>query len=406
MVSLYIHIPFCYKKCSYCNFLANPIDQLNDLEILYDKYLQGLFNHIDQISSKIKDKQVKTIYIWGWTPLVLWNERILSLIDYLNEKFDLQDLEEFSIELNPNPYDQVFDFIKTLNKKYQNWFRIRYSFGVQSFDDELLKKTWRDYYFNYLVWFLRNLYSIKWTNNIFNFDFIAFGKFNTNKSGEKQLWDSNRIKFFLDFVESGFADSFSVYTLELFPWSVWYSNSPNFTDQDIYEEFEMLKNTLLDAWYKRYELSNFALPWKSSIHNRVYWKQKPYIWLGIGASSYVTSDCFEVFWKEIKDGTNSLRFENTKSLEQYISWEYINEKSINYQTKSDDLIEGFFLGLRTDEWIKDLSNYETVLVKNYKDILADFQNQWLVELHENRLILTDEWMNVYNSIITQILEKI
>ncbi|HCY20567.1 TPA: hypothetical protein DIC40_01665 [Patescibacteria group bacterium] len=133
--------------------------------------------------------------------------------------------------------------------------------------------------------FIRGLREIKQENMVFNFDFIAFGKFGETRKGEAQLWDPGKIDFFDRFAKSQFADSFSLYTLELFPGSTWKSKTPDQaisgtyygSDDDIFTEFAYLKDIILDAGYQRYESSNFSKPGVSSIHNRVYRTMQNYI---------------------------------------------------------------------------------------------------------------------------------
>ena len=144
MISLYIHIPFCEKKCKYCNFFTvNFLDE-NFLE----KYYNALLKQIDFWSTILVDKQIKTIYIWWGTPLVLCKQRLKNLIDYISSKFDLKYLEELTIELNPNPYEEVLNFIRYFNKKFFKFFRLRYSFGIQTFNDEILQKS----FFIIILW--------------------------------------------------------------------------------------------------------------------------------------------------------------------------------------------------------------------------------------------------------------
>lgn len=121
---------------------------------------------------------------------------------------------------------------------------------------------------------------MKKDNIVYNFDFIAFGKFNKTRKGNKQLRDPNKLEFFRNLVNSQFADSFSLYTLELFPGSKWKSvENENYfgSDDEIFEEFEILKNIILEAGYRRYEFSNFSRSGMSSIHNRSYWNMENYI---------------------------------------------------------------------------------------------------------------------------------
>ena len=123
-------------------------------------------------------------------------------------------MAELSIELNPYPEEEVLNFVKILNKKYDKISRLRYSFGIQSFDDEVLKIVGRAYSFSGIVGFLRDVTKFKQNNNVFNFDFIAFGKFQISKNGFKQLWHEFKREFLQKFLASGYVDSISLYTLE------------------------------------------------------------------------------------------------------------------------------------------------------------------------------------------------
>lgn len=440
MISLYIHIPFCHKKCNYCNFFVIPLNisdsnsvhtisnncvKITNIEALMSDYLKALETEIVYRSQLLKHEQIKTIYIWWWTPLAIWSDNILYIISLLKNFFDLTFLEELSIELNPDPINEVLDFVSKVNDKYKNLFRIRYSFGVQSLDDNILKHSNRWYIYNQLIWFLRRLVPLKVWNNVFNFDFIAFGKFNHDKSWNKLLWDNNKMEFFQNFLNSGFADWFSLYMLELFAWSLWYGKDKRLVDpqDDIYEEFEILRQMIQDAWYNRYEISNFALSWWSSIHNRVYWQMWNYVGLWMWASSYLDSLSFKSIFNDNPNTKFNLkhkiwiewlvndivwvRFSNTKSWKQYFDWKYVDESSIILLSQKDYDIEKFFLGMRTTDWIDNISWFKWVLVNDYKDKIAYYQDQWSLRYYvkNDKIVLTDFGMDIYNTIITELIKE-
>jgi oxygen-independent coproporphyrinogen-3 oxidase len=179
--------------------------------------------------------------------------------------------------------------VDTINQKYKDFPRVRYSFGIQSLDDEVLKLTGRAYNFSQIAEFLRTLVSHKKEHVVFNFDFIAFGKFQISKNGHKQLWHEFKRNFFQKFLASGYADSISLYTLEGIrdkePGTRSISQVPCSTsqyygtDDEIMEEFQLLKGMIEEAGFQRYEISNFSVASKASIHNMVYWNMEPYIGL-------------------------------------------------------------------------------------------------------------------------------
>lgn len=117
----------------------------NTLEKTKELYLTNLFQEIDHLHAEYGTEQIRTIYIGGGTPLQLGTERLFTIIDYLLEKRDCEFLEELSIELNPDPFDQVLAFVKTASDKYSQLYRLRFSVGIQSFDDEILQASKRNY---------------------------------------------------------------------------------------------------------------------------------------------------------------------------------------------------------------------------------------------------------------------
>lgn len=415
MLSLYIHIPFCNQKCKYCSFNIFPVNNIENSQKIIDNYISSLEKEIDHYSSLLWTQEIKSIYFWWGTPHKIWVKNIIRIIDKIQEKFNLENLVELSLEFNPYPQEEIYEIIKELNQYYKKFSRLRYSFGIQSFDNKILQEAWRETTFIWLVEFLRWLKDLKQENNVFNFDFISFGKFNETRKWNKQLRDQNTLNFFQDFVNSLFAESFSLYTLELFPWSLRYHQDKNkdmFADDDIYEEFSLLKDIILDSWYIRYELSNFSKLWQSSIHNRVYRNMENYLWLWVSWSSYLNANIenYDKIIKKINSDYNTknkwIRFTNTQSISDYINWKYIDPNNIQIINEDDYLIEKFFLGLRTDQWIKDIERFKNVLVPNYKLLIAQFQKSWFCTIDNKKLKLTDQWMDVFNSIITDLLERI
>lgn len=397
MLSLYIHIPFCTNKCAYCSFNSMPIDFS---DTIIDEYIVALKKEIDYYADTIENKEIKTLYFWWGTPSKIGVERIIDIIEYIKTKFDCEDLAELSIELNPNPTEEVLNFVQVLNKKYDRVSRLRYSFGIQSFDDEVLKISGRAYNFSQIVEFLRNLVKYKADNVVFNFDFIAFGKFQVSKKWHKQLRHEFKRDFFQKFLASGYADSISLYTLE----NIQDKPCPQIyhgTDDEIMEEFQLLRGMIEDAGLMRYEISNFAVAGKASIHNMVYWNMEPYIGLWLSASSFTKNP--------VDKGGNEggfTRWTNTWDIKEYLEWNRTDKKEIEILNESDLLIEEFFLRLRTREGIADISKFISVLIKDYELRITNFKKEGLVEFDETKLRLTDEGMNVYNGIVTDLLERL
>lgn len=147
---------------------------------------------------------------------------MIQIIQQIQESWDLEYLEELTIECNPDPQDVVFECIKSIGKAFPKFPRIRRSIGIQSFDNQVLDESGRQYNFPMIQDFLRGVIKLKRDNMTFNLDFIAFGKFYEHKNGNLILWDEKKFQFFQSLVASEWFDGFSVYTLELFPESKWY----------------------------------------------------------------------------------------------------------------------------------------------------------------------------------------
>ena len=371
--------------------------------------------------------EIRTIYFGWWTPNLIWSEEIKKLINHCEQVFDCENIGELSFECNPFPQDQVYEFVSELQKSFKKYSRVRFSFWIQSLDNWVLENAWRPYTFPWMVDFLRGLRDLKLENSVFNFDFMAFGVFNQTKKWDLQLWTPSALEFFQDFVNSWFADSFSLYMLELFEHQKWKKNpdwNPSVIQQsglfwnedEIYEEFDILKNIIQDWWYKRYEISNFAAVGKSSIHNRVYREMEDYLWLWLSASSFINakSTYFQTVIENLKKVDSSLssqwiswiRRTNTPYFPKYIWNEKIAESAIQPMSQSDYLIESFFLSLRTDRWIDDIQKFEPVLVKDYAEKIKLYEGNGFLKLRENGFVLTDEWMDCYNGIITELLKEI
>lgn len=499
MLSLYVHIPFCHRKCNYCSFHIIPLDNVNanpkditevfqlsrnhdettvqsfwngDKTTLWGQfitaYLEALHRQIDTFwnqkdkietqspNHQITNTSIHTLYFWWGTPSIIGSHEMIRLIDHIGQVRDIGDLAELSIEINPDPTDEMLEFIGTISKYYKHLPRVRFSIGIQSFDNEVLADSGRNYNFAACVDFLRKLVPLKMDHNVFNFDFIAFGKFNTTRKGDKQLRDSVRLDFFKQFVHSGFADSLSLYTLELFEWSdrynqqiphyshikEWFGLKKYGTDDDVYEEYEILQSIIMDAGYQRYEISNYSLAGKNSIHNRVYRSMGEWLGLGTGATSYLSSSSFRGLWlmqdvsgdplplekknllkEESEIQTFGIHFTTTSSLKEFIAGHYIDEKKTEYLTESDYLKEKFLMGLRTMEWIQ-IEDYEWTIIANASEtihtnewkkscsILLDnrqekaklYEKQGLCILTDDNFRLTDTGMDVYNSVVIELMK--
>lgn len=403
MISLYIHIPFCDVKCEYCNFYVITWEHVT--EKLKSDYITWICKEIIHWSDKLIDRDIKSIYFWGWTPSSIWKEWILQILYSISCYFNLDDLTEISCELNPNPYEKTIDMIEQLPRLFPA-ARRRFSIGIQTFDDEILKQSWRGYFFNNLKWYLRQLRDIKQQNHVFNLDFIAFGR-----PGAKEIRNATRREFFEKLVRSHSFDSVSLYQLELFPGSKRHhlahtqptdpllNHLVKPDDDTVMQEWEYLHDIILDAWYMRYEVSNYTLAGQDSIHNHVYWACEPYIGLWTAASGLVYTDQL-IGWLE----STAMRYTNTSNIVHYLAWDFVDNAKTQLLKESDLLYEKVMLGLRTKQWLRQRQEYKNVMVDDIEIRLSDYINDWLISEFNGWLKLTDAGMNVANRIISELLK--
>ena len=146
MFSIYIHIPFCKTKCNYCNFQVCPLDKMKSemIEPEFEKYTNQIISDIKKYAEILDDKEVKSIYFGGGTPQLIGLENIERITDTIIQNFNTENLGEFSMEMNPYPKLEVYDFVQSLTKKYREFARVRFSFGIQSFENKILSVSGRD----------------------------------------------------------------------------------------------------------------------------------------------------------------------------------------------------------------------------------------------------------------------
>lgn len=460
MLSLYVHIPFCRYKCMYCSFFVLPEEHASkELDTLKDEYLQQLLQEVTLKRQRLPQHPLKTLYIWGGTPLQLGKERLWTLLDQIFAARSTEDLEELTIELNPDPQEEVLAFVAETQARYPQLMRIRRSFGLQTFDDELLKQTKRAYTFGELTTFLRELPALKQQNTVYNLDFIAFGKTDTKEAAKQtsknpdtpQEYKGPRTNtarvFFERMVNSYSFDGFSVYTLELFPGSDRYYQDRHMSgaqrvrgdDDHITDEANRIKDTLHEAGYGRYEVSNFALSGKRSLHNMVYRTGWTYLWLWMYASSYMNAKDAQEFVACAAENTvenaaentvenatenpdaertalctalleagaeSGIRRKHTQHRKEYLSGVTLDAASMQPMSVKEQRIEQAILGLRTDAWLKDYEQFTDLFVPNRSDILASYEEYGLIERKASTLLLTEAGRDVYNTLITDLLREV
>lgn len=260
MLGIYIHIPFCIKKCNYCSFSS-----FEGKLALEDEYTERVIKEINSY----EDEKVDTVYFGGGTPSLLKEDNLIKILNAVENRFSLQRGSEITFELNP----KTADFKKLSALKRAGFNRI--SMGFQSFCDSELEILGR----------VHNSYDSKKAfldarqagfENI-SAD-IMFAIPNQNmKSLEKTLSEMLSLS----------PEHFSAYSLSVDEGTPFYDMDLELPDEDMEREmYYLICDTFKAAGYEHYEISNFAKKGYASRHNSKYWLGDDYIGIGFGAHSY------------------------------------------------------------------------------------------------------------------------
>ncbi len=310
---VYVHIPFCVKKCNYCDFLSYASD-----EDTKKKYIAALVNEIKSLEPD--NRPVASVFIGGGTPSCIDERHIAAVMDALHDKFRFADNAEVTIECNPET------LTRTKARIYIDSGINRISFGLQSTDNATLKLLGRIHTYEKFVESFMCAREAGF-NNI-NIDMMAALPGQGMDSYMEGLAKAVSLN----------PEHISAYSLIVEEGTQLYDNLshyPELPDEDV--EREMYHGTLdylTRMGYKRYEISNYARPGFESRHNCSYWELTDYIGTGLGASGYY----------------KGYRYTNTADMKEYIrcaAEEIPGQACERHKETSNDMMEEFmFLGLR------------------------------------------------------------
>ena len=267
MAGVYVHIPFCKRKCIYCDFYSIASSRLSD------RYVKAVGMEAQLRGQEIAGMPVKTLYIGGGTPSVLSFEQLSVLIEGLRTAIDLSHVEEFTVEVNPD--DVTHEFAEQLLKLGVN----RVSMGVQSLVDEELVFLNRRHDAKEAMKAYCDLQSAGFNNISIDLIYGIPGQ-------TLDTW-----KYTLEKALSLQAKHVSCYNLSYEEGTMLYKlretgRVMECDDNTCVEMYDMLVDMLDGAGYEHYEISNFAMPGFYSRHNSGYWDKTPYLGLGASAHSY------------------------------------------------------------------------------------------------------------------------
>ncbi len=363
MYGIYVHIPFCVKKCKYCDFVSFP-----NADDMFDKYIDALLDEADEYAGATAD----TVFIGGGTPTVLDAGQLERLIKGIRNKFRLTGSCEFTTEANPGTL--TADKICALLENGVN----RISVGVQSFDDGELAAIGRIHSASEAYDTVNRLAEAGFQN--INADIMTALPNQTAESLRRTL----KTAVFLPITH---ISAYSLIIEDGTPLEREYSQGMlTLPDEDT--DREMYSDTidfLAQHGFTQYEISNFAKNGFECRHNEKYWKCRKYIGLGAAAHSYI-------------DGK---RFYNTSSLREYTEG---NKRSddVTILGEKDMISEFMIMGLRMNEGISG-AEFKRRFAKDLEDVfgaeLKRFTANGLMEKKNDRYALTRRGIDVSNSIL-------
>ncbi|HKS11214.1 MAG TPA: radical SAM family heme chaperone HemW [Pyrinomonadaceae bacterium] len=347
---LYIHIPFCRSRCSYCDFATGLYETT-----LAERYVNALVREIH--SSEITRASIDTIYFGGGTPSLLDPSQLDRILLALHKQFDVDPASEINLEINPGSItvDKLRDF-RSLGIN-------RASFGAQTFDDRELAKLGRSHSAADARRTFHDLRAAGFDN--VSFDLIAGLPGQTLDGWQRNVDEALKLQ----------PEHLSFYLLEV------HSGTPlaqhiqrglqPVPDEDLAAVmYEWMLERAATAGYEHYEISNLCRPGFQSQHNTKYWIGAPYFGFGCSAHSY--------------DGSTQ-RWSNRRDVFEYVrlvekGFSAINEKQI--LTESDVKAESLFLGLRLMRGVR------ADLCKDYETDVEKFREAGLLELDGDFIKLT------------------
>ena len=374
---LYIHIPFCRSRCSYCDFATGAYESE-----LAERYVRALAAEIAafdpaQISSRADaPRGVDTIYFGGGTPSLLAPRQVESILDAVRGKFRVAPRAEVTMEMNPGTVTPE------LARKFRGAGVNRASFGLQTFDDEQLRRLGR----THTAADARRTLTVLRDAGFSNVSFDLIAGLPGQTVGQ---WSSN--------LEEALAlrpEHLSLYLLEVHEGTpladqlrrgFWPRPDPDAAA----EMYRTLCERTSAAGYERYEISNFCLPGRESRHNLKYWTGAPYYGFGCSAHSF--------------DGRH-LRWSNERDASRYCASVETKGAAVTERTELTDeeaASESLFLGLRLSrgvDLVEHRARFGADVRAKYGDDLARFSEAGLVELKGELLRLTRDGALLSNEV--------
>ncbi len=379
-MQIYIHIPFCVRKCNYCDFLSFTCD-----DVLRTKYIDAVKKEIEAAADNYSksQKDVSTIFIGGGTPSSIDGIYIEEIVNKIRDSFNVADNAEITIECNPGTIDSA------KLKHYKEAGINRISMGLQTTDDIILKKLGRIHTYEQ---FLESYDCVRnaGIKNV-NVDIMSGLPGQSSEMYTEGLRKVCKLE----------PEHISAYSLIIEEGTPFYSKYNEVDGMAVDElpdeenEREQYYNTkviLKEYGYERYEISNYSKPGYECAHNLGYWKRNPYIGFGIGAASFV----------------NEVRYNNTDNINKYIANPLDKAIRTNIQKlmMEEQMEEFMFLGLRMCNGISEkdfMAKFGKSMYEVFGNTIDKYVSFDMLYYNNDILKLTDKGIDVSNVIFSDFI---
>lgn len=372
---LYIHIPFCISKCTYCDFFSIPLNQVPD------SYCTKLIQEHEYRRS-LTDAEWSSVYVGGGTPSLLSSSQIETLFSAIKPHCT----PEAEITFECNPDDITSEFLEVLIKSGVT----RVSLGIQSFSNEKLtfckRRSTRDIN-------LKALSLIQQAHfKHFSADLIAgLPPYNND---EKQLMED------IETLVSYGVDHISLYSLTIEEETPLYKiiqKNPEIINETVNDELWIMgRDFLEEKGLPQYEVSNFALKENQSVHNRKYWHMENYIGIGAGATG------------TIYQSKSAVRVTNTNNLEDYLSKPFSEQEETLIVRDEEYMHEYLMMGFRTLEGVNNRDFFDRFGISILDSIEPTFthwqKNKKALLTPRGNYALTKEGLLLLNTFLIQIMK--
>jgi oxygen-independent coproporphyrinogen-3 oxidase len=382
VTSVYIHIPFCRRRCFYCDFpillLGNRTNPATFPPVV--EYVEILQAEISR--SQGTEKPLETIFFGGGTPSLLPAELLGEILDNLAKKFDFAANMEISMEIDPATFslEQLQGYIGAgVN---------RVSLGVQAFQEPLLQVSGRSHTVKDIYQAVELIQRVGIAN--YSLDLISGLPQQTLADWENSLEKAIEL-------QPAHLSCYDLVLEAVTPFGKQYQpgQKPLPDDETTARMYSLASEKLALAGYQHYEISNYAQPGYQCRHNRVYWENRPYYGFGMGAASYL----------------NQQRFTRPRKSQEYFAW--VKEGCVIDVEKNsfiDNLLETLMLGLRLAEGV-DLqaieANFGSEIKKTLLEVLEPHrQSNWVIIDGDRRIRLSDpEGFLFSNLVLTDLFDR-